>query len=149
MQKVARPREQGSRFNVYVTSATALQEVRSKLLHVRKKHSDATHVSMAYRLSGINKAYDEGCVDDLEIGQGRRMLAILQKKQVTDIMIMVVRHYGGTHIGKKRFDIPADLADTAIDKYNRGRALQIHTETTFTAGSHSQNQGQEKNVSKH
>ena len=112
--------EQKSRFKVYVTSATSLQEVRKKLLHIRKKHSDATHVSVAYRLSGLNKAYDEGCVDDQEIGQGRRILSILQKKAVTDIMSMVVRYYGGTHIGKKRFDIPADLTNQAIDMYSKG-----------------------------
>ena len=58
---------------------------------------------MAYRLAGLNKAYDEGCVDDREYGQGRRMLSILQQKELVNQMVLVVRYYGGIHIGNKRY----------------------------------------------
>ena len=108
--------EQGSRFTAYATHATSLEQVRNQYTHMRCKHSTATHVSMAYRLTGLNKAYDEDCLDDGEHSMGRRVLNQMIEADKNDISVFVVRHYGGRHIGPKRFTIAKDCVTQALQR---------------------------------
>ena len=66
--------EQGNKFKMYATKVTSVKETRQFFQHLRLKHRSATHVSIAFRLASIDKAYGEGCNDDGEHGMGRRML---------------------------------------------------------------------------
>ena len=68
---------------------------------------------MAYHLAGTDKAYDEDCVDDGEIGAGHHLLDLLVKEDQMGIVVVVVWFYGGTHIGSKRHEILIHLASIA------------------------------------
>ena len=106
--------EGGSRFIVYASKAKDLQAVRRAYLHICKVHSEANHVTMAYRLAGLNKAYDEDYVDDREYNAGRKLLSSLIDKQSVSTVVFIVRYYGGKHIGKKRFEIHQRLLQKAL-----------------------------------
>ena len=65
----------------------------------------ATHNIYAYRYSD-NKSkgnLSEGFDDDGENEAGIRLLGILQKMKVINVLMVVSRWFGGTHIGNDRF----------------------------------------------
>ena len=112
--------ESGSRFKMYAASTASIEQVRQKIQHVKRKHSGATHISVAYRLSGLNKAYDEDYIDDEEHSMGRRMLEYMAKKDVTDASFFMIRYYSGVHIGYRRFEICKELMDEVLELMERG-----------------------------
>ena len=112
--------DSGNKFHAYAVNASTLGEVRNSYLHVKKMHGDANHVSMAYRLAGLNKAYDEDYYNDREHGSGHRLLSLLTQNDSVNCAIFVVRYYSGIHIGGRRFAIHNSLASTAIEKLKKG-----------------------------
>ena len=108
-------KEGGSSFRVYATTTANLAEVRDFNLHIRRKHIEATHIVLSYRLGGLNKAYDEDYLDDAEHAMGRRILDQMIQQDVTNTTVIMVRHYGGKHIGGKRFEIVKKLTEEALN----------------------------------
>ena len=108
--------EQGSSFLTLASVATTIKEVRNQYTHLKRKYSLATHISVAYRLAGLNKAYDEDCQDDGEHVMGRRMLDQLIESNEINICVFMVRYYGGVHIGPKRFSIVKDRVNQAMQR---------------------------------
>ena len=117
--------EKGSRLLAVAAEVTNLSAARNVILHVRKKYAGATHVSVAYRIAGLDKAYDEDYFDDGEHSMGRRLLDLLFKKDVANKILLVVRFYGGTHIGNKQFEIAMAQAQLALDNLSEGLVLQL------------------------
>ena len=114
-------KEMMSSFQAYGGAATTMEQVRRYYSHLKIKHSDATHIVMAYRLPGLNKADDEGYDDDGEHGSGRRILKMLQDDDKKKIAIYVVRHYGGVNLKKRRFEIYNMLAGEICESIAHGR----------------------------
>ena len=106
--------EGGSKFVSYVCKVGNLQEVRKAYLHMRRLHSEAHHVTMAYRLTSIDKAYDEDYLDDREFNAGRKILQKLIDQKIESVAVFVIRYYGGKHIGTKRFEIHQRLVDKCL-----------------------------------
>ena len=111
--------ESGNKFTCYAAKVHSLQDIRKSYLHLKRLHSDANHVSMAYQLAGLNKAYDEDYMDDGEIGAGRRMLNKLISSDCKGVAAFMVRYFQ-SHIGPKRFEIHNKLLESAIHDLNNG-----------------------------
>ena len=94
--------ESGSKFIGYACKVSDLEDVRKAYLHIKKLHEKAHHVTMAYRLEGINKAYDEDYVDNKEYNAGRKLLDILIARNVYSTAIFMVRYYGGRAYWSKK-----------------------------------------------
>ena len=116
--------EADSVFQAYAMNVGNLDQVRNNIIHMRHKCPTATHLCVAYRLSGLNKAYDEDFLDDGEHSMGRRMLNTLIDKELSDTMIVLSRKYGGTHIGAKRFQIAQNLIENALDMLQKGITIK-------------------------
>ena len=123
--------ENGNRFLVYAAVTMNTKSVCEFQQHMRRKYAHATHVSIAYKLTGIDKAHDEGCVDDGEHAMGRKMLEKLVKLEVTDITVAAISFYSGVHIGGKRFNIVLDRVEEAVKKLSQGETsksvLPLHS----------------------
>ena len=111
--------ESGSRFISYACKVCNLQEVWKAYIHLKRAHAEANHVTMAYRLAGLNKAYDEDYLDDRETKAGRKLLDLLITKESVSIAVFVVRYYGGKHMGNRRFEIHKDLIKKALRDLDR------------------------------
>jgi uncharacterized YigZ family protein len=72
---------------------------REKLLSVKKKYADATHVVHAF-VAG-KKCETCGMSDDGEPGgtAGRPILDVLKGSGLTDVLLTVTRYFGGTLLG--------------------------------------------------
>lgn len=84
-------------FCFYVMSE---DDVKEKLVEFRKKYKDARHIVYAYRLleSGVlREKFDNDKEPSGSAGQP--ILYILQKKEIINCLIIVVRYFGGIKLG--------------------------------------------------
>ena len=91
--------EKKSRFIASVAPAATEQEALDFIDAVRKKYYDARHNCHAF-IIGRNKELTR-CSDDGEPSgtAGKPMLEVLMKAEVTDVVMVVTRYFGGTLLG--------------------------------------------------
>jgi hypothetical protein len=124
--------DRGSTFQAHVIKITSYSQVNKylKQLKTNNKIEKATHNILAYRLlssssssSGkdnhINNSTDkkgltEGFDDDGEDGAGLRLLGMLGKMKILNVMVVVSRWFGGTLLGNDRFKHINDAAKILI-----------------------------------
>ncbi|HBX46112.1 MAG TPA: YigZ family protein [Porphyromonadaceae bacterium] len=91
--------EKKSRFLAFAVPVRDVEEVKTVLDEYRKKYYDARHVCWAYML-GWERA-DFRANDDGEPSgtAGKPILRQINSYQLTDVLILVVRYFGGTLLG--------------------------------------------------
>ena len=57
---------------------------------------------------------DEGFNDDGDFGMGRKAPDAIQNLQMKYVVVFVVRQFGGTHLGPKRFQIVEKLVEESL-----------------------------------
>lgn len=91
--------EKRSKFLAFAFHVTSEEEVKQYVAEFRKKYYDARHVCWAYML-GADRT-DFRATDDGEPSStaGKPILGQINKNELTDILIIVVRYYGGVNLG--------------------------------------------------
>ena len=79
-------------------SCTTEAEIKDALEFLKKEHKKATHICYAYRL---RSPFCEKAVDDGEPSgtAGRPILNVLQKKDIQNVCVFIVRYFGGIKLG--------------------------------------------------
>lgn len=92
-------RERGSRFLAFATEVKSEDEIRIKLHELRSQYPDATHHCYAYVLHPDKSA--QRANDDGEPGNsaGKPILRAILSSDITNILVVVVRYFGGTRLG--------------------------------------------------
>lgn len=92
-------KEKGSKFIAFAIPVSNVDQIKEILEEKRKEHHDARHVCYAYIL-GVDKA-DYRSNDDGEPSgtAGRPILGSILSAGVTNVLIAVVRYFGGTKLG--------------------------------------------------
>ncbi len=90
---------QGSRFIGISIPVRTREDAIASLKTIRKEFFDATHHCYAYRLGAGGEQFRSS--DDGEPGGtgGRPILAAIDRNGMSDIMVVVVRYFGGTKLG--------------------------------------------------
>ena len=88
-----------SKFIAYKFTLNSLEEVKSILTNLKNEHKKATHICYAYIYN--RDIVSEKCSDDGEPGgtAGYPILNVLKKKNLENIMVAVVRYFGGVKLG--------------------------------------------------
>ena len=91
--------EKRSKFLAFAHHVETLDEIKDLLANYRKKYYDARHVCYAYML-GAERA-DFRANDDGEPSStaGKPILGQINSAELTDVLIVVVRYYGGVNLG--------------------------------------------------
>ena len=91
--------EKRSKFLAFAHHVSSLDEIKQLLVAYRKKYYDARHCCYAYML-GPQRA-DFRANDDGEPSStaGKPILGQINSSDLTDILIVVVRYYGGVNLG--------------------------------------------------
>lgn len=89
-----------SRFIGYARTVLASGDVRQAIDSCRLLHPDASHVTHAFLIGPPNSEV-AGCSDDGEPKgtAGRPMLEVVRGSRVVNVLVMVVRYFGGTKLG--------------------------------------------------
>lgn len=91
--------ERRSKFLAFAFHVTSEEEVKQYVAEFRKKYYDARHVCWAYMLGADRtdfRANDDG---EPSSTAGKPILGQINKNELTDILIIVVRYYGGVNLG--------------------------------------------------
>lgn len=91
--------EKRSKFLAFAFHVTSEEEVKQYVAEFRKKYYDARHVCWAYMLGADRtdfRANDDG---EPSSTAGKPILGQINKNELTDILIIVVRFYGGVNLG--------------------------------------------------
>lgn len=91
--------EKRSKFLAFVHHVTSVDEIKELLASYRKKYYDARHVCYAYMLGPERtdfRANDDG---EPSSTAGKPILGQINSNELTDILIVVVRYYGGVNLG--------------------------------------------------
>lgn len=91
------------RFYASLSFCRSEEEARSFLRKVKEELTGATHHAYAYRL-GVGEALLARCDDDGEPAgtAGSPMLAVLEKEDLTNVIVVGTRYFGGVKLGLGR-----------------------------------------------
>lgn len=92
-------KELGSRFFGYCYLATDQATVQKHLAALQKQYADATHICYAYRLGTDGATYRAADDGEPKYSAGTPILNQIKSASLTNILVAVVRYYGGTNLG--------------------------------------------------
>lgn len=96
---IAEFKDKGSRFVAYAFPVNSVDEFKEQLAAVKKEHPKATHHCFAYRI-GLDGTLFRVSDDGEPSGSaGRPILGQIDSKSLTNVLIIVVRYFGGTLLG--------------------------------------------------
>lgn len=92
-------KEKGSRFLAFVVPVSNEVEVKAAIESLKKKYFDARHHCFGWMLGAEKKhfrAFDDG---EPNHSAGDPILGQIRSRDLTDVVVIVVRYFGGTKLG--------------------------------------------------
>ena len=96
---VAEFKDRGSKFIAYAFPIADTGQFKENLAAIKKEHPKATHHCFAYRLGLDGNSFRVSDDGEPSGSAGRPILGQIDSKQVTNVLIIVVRYFGGTLLG--------------------------------------------------
>lgn len=91
--------EKRSKFLAFSHHVESEDDIRELLAFYRKKYFDARHVCYAYMLGAERKIFRSNDDGEPSSTAGKPILGQINSSGLTDILIVVVRYYGGVNLG--------------------------------------------------
>jgi uncharacterized YigZ family protein len=92
-------KEKGSRFLAFAYPVSNIEEIKQQLEALRKEYYDARHHCYAWMLGADKTAYRANDDGEPNHSAGDPILGQLKSHDLTDVLIVVVRYFGGTKLG--------------------------------------------------
>jgi uncharacterized YigZ family protein len=92
-------KEKGSKFLAFAYPVETEADVKGHLERIKKEYFDARHHCFAYMLGADRKkfrAFDDG---EPNHSAGDPILGQIRSKNITNVLVIVVRYFGGTKLG--------------------------------------------------
>ena len=93
--------EKRSRFISYAVSVKTVDEVKEQLEKFRSLYYDARHICWAYMLGAARKEFRVNDDGEPSSTAGKPILGQINSKELTDILIVVIRYFGGVELGTR------------------------------------------------
>ena len=91
--------EQRSKFIAYAVPISASEEVKSIIENYRKQYYDARHVCWAYMLGADRLTFRANDDGEPSSTAGKPILGAINSNGLTDILVVVIRYFGGIKLG--------------------------------------------------
>ena len=92
-------KEKGSKFFAFAYPVTTEEEIKTIQQQLRKEYYDARHHVFAWRLGADKKRYRASDDGEPSNSSGPPVLGQIQSYDLTNILIVVIRYFGGTKLG--------------------------------------------------
>jgi uncharacterized YigZ family protein len=92
-------KDRGSKFIAYACPVKSVAEFKDRLGEIKKEHSKATHHCFAYRIGLDGNSFRVSDDGEPSGTAGRPILGQIDSKGLVNVMIVVVRYFGGTLLG--------------------------------------------------
>ena len=91
--------EKRSKFLAFAHHVETVEEVKEIVASYRKKYYDARHVCYAYMIGADRHTFRANDDGEPSSTAGKPILGQINSNELTDILIVVVRYYGGVNLG--------------------------------------------------
>jgi uncharacterized YigZ family protein len=92
-------KEKGSKFLAMAYPVKTQEEIAQRLSELRKKYHDARHHCYAWRLGPEKKEYRVNDDGEPSGSAGKPIFGQIQSRDLSDVLIVVIRYFGGTLLG--------------------------------------------------
>ena len=92
-------KEKGSKFLSFAISVNSSEEVKELIKTFKKEYYDARHVCYAYMLGAERKEWRANDDGEPSGTAGRPILGQINSRELTNILVIVVRYFGGILLG--------------------------------------------------
>lgn len=106
-----------SRFLGKITEVNSLLQARDVLLSLKKQDLNATHYISVSRIKVGQSSYLEEASDNGEPPAASRLMTIVKRHNIYNVLLVVLRWYGGKPLGPARFRAIDEAAESAIKEY--------------------------------
>lgn len=124
--------EKRSKFLAFAHHVTSEDEIKSILLAYKKKYYDARHCCYAYMLGAerVNfRANDDG---EPSSTAGKPILGQINSFELTDILIVVIRYFGGVKLGTSGLIVAYRSAASAAIEASQIEVKLVEETITYT-----------------
>ena len=92
-------KEKGSKFLSFLYPVSSVDEVKEYLTQLKKKYYDATHHCYAYIIGYDKEIFRMNDDGEPSSTAGKPIYGQLQSNDLTNVLLVVVRYFGGTKLG--------------------------------------------------
>src|SRR3984885_2618868 len=92
-------KDRGSKFIAYACPVRNIEEFKERLAEIKKQHPKATHHCLAYRIGLDGNTYRASDDGEPSGTAGRPILGQIDSKELVNVMVVVVRYFGGSLLG--------------------------------------------------
>ena len=92
-------KDRGSKFLAYALPISNKEDFKNRLDSIKKEHPKATHHCFAYRMGYDGNNFRSGDDGEPSGSAGRSILSQIDSKNLSDILVVVVRYFGVTLLG--------------------------------------------------
>lgn len=122
--------EKRSKFLAFAFHVTTEEEIKEIVSEYRKKYYDARHVCWAYMLGAQRTEFRANDDGEPSSTAGKPILGQINKNELTDILIIVVRYYGGVNMGTSGLIVAYRTA--AAEAIANAEVIKLYDEEVVT-----------------
>ena len=105
---------------------TSLESIKQYLEDIRKQYPKAKHYCYAYVLGDKKKCSDDG---EPAKTAGRPLLELLERKEMDETLLIVVRYFGGVLLGASR--LMSTYLEAGVNVINSADLVSIETKYVY------------------
>jgi uncharacterized YigZ family protein len=91
--------EKRSKFYAFAHHVETVEQIKDIITAYRKKYYDARHVCYAYMLGAERTEFRANDDGEPSSTAGKPILGQINSRELTDILVVVIRYYGGVNLG--------------------------------------------------
>ena len=92
-------KEKGSKFLAFAYPVSTVEEIKERLGFLQKEFHDARHHCYAWRLGADKERYRVNDDGEPSGSAGNPIFGQIQSRELSDILVVVIRYFGGTLLG--------------------------------------------------
>ena len=92
-------KEKGSKFLAFAYPVSTVEEIKEKMAYLQKQFHDARHHCYAWRLGADMERYRVNDDGEPSGSAGNPIFGQIQSRELSDILVVVIRYFGGTLLG--------------------------------------------------
>lgn len=119
-------KEKGSKFLSFSFSVNTEEEVKIKLAEVRKRYHDARHHCYAWNIGIEDQSWRVNDDGEPSHTAGDPILGQIRSFELTNVLVIVVRYFGGTKLGRAGLvNAYKEAAEEALNKVSKQEVFEV------------------------
>ncbi|MCR5132156.1 MAG: YigZ family protein [Prevotella sp.] len=124
--------EKRSKFFAFAHHVETTDQIKEIIDQYRKKYFDARHVCYAYMLGPEREQFRANDDGEPSSTAGKPILGQINSNELTDILIVVIRYYGGVNLGTSGLIVAYRTAAADAIEHSQIETRQVEELVTYT-----------------